>query len=305
MIPLASGCRYHCAVPAKTKSDHSGELRIPQPELPFTDPERIYNAAADHYDSAPLGFWNRYGRATVGRLDLRSGARVLDVACGSGASAIPAAEAVGADGRVTAVDLADDLLGLARAKAEMRKLANIDFITADMTSLGYPDETFDAVICVFGVYLAPDMEGLVAELWRMLRPRGKLAITTWGPRTFEPMYSAWNEALRFERPGVFPPVPPWDRIAAPGRLTQLFTDAGIPRTEVTPESGSQQLKSPTDWWSIVLGSGLRGEVEAMGPEAAARVRSHNIFWARQHSISAIETNVIYAASLKPGGQSAP
>ena len=54
-----------------------------------------YNAAADHFDDGPLAFWDRYGRKTIERLRLKPGSIVLDVGCGSGASAIPAAKAVG------------------------------------------------------------------------------------------------------------------------------------------------------------------------------------------------------------------
>ena len=56
--------------------------------------EKTYNAAADNFDAEPLAFWDRYGRRTVERMQLRSGAHVLDVCCGSGASALPAAQAV-------------------------------------------------------------------------------------------------------------------------------------------------------------------------------------------------------------------
>jgi len=79
-----------------------------------------YNAAADHYDDAANSFWGRFGRRTVERLALSPGARVLDVCCGSGASALPAAERVGPGGHVLGVDLAEELLTLARAKAATR-----------------------------------------------------------------------------------------------------------------------------------------------------------------------------------------
>src|SRR5215510_7313334 len=64
-----------------------------------------YNAAADSFDGAANTFCDRFGRRTVARLDLRPGARVLDVCCGTGASAIPAAEKVGSSGSVIGVDL--------------------------------------------------------------------------------------------------------------------------------------------------------------------------------------------------------
>jgi ubiquinone/menaquinone biosynthesis C-methylase UbiE len=146
-----------------------------------------YNAASDFYDHPVNSFWERYGRGTVARLRIKPGARILDVCCGSGASAIPAAEAVGPQGFVLGVDLADNLLTLARTKAKRRHLNNIEFRAGDMLDLQLPAMGFDAVICVFGIFFVPDMQEAVRELWRHVRPSGRLAITTWGPRFFEPV----------------------------------------------------------------------------------------------------------------------
>jgi ubiquinone/menaquinone biosynthesis C-methylase UbiE len=79
-----------------------------------------YDAAADHFDDEPLAFWERIGRRTVERLALSDGANVLDVGCGTGASALPAAEAVGPNGFVIGVDLSSRLIDRARAKATAR-----------------------------------------------------------------------------------------------------------------------------------------------------------------------------------------
>jgi ubiquinone/menaquinone biosynthesis C-methylase UbiE len=71
---------------------------------------RTYTAAADHYARPALGFWERWGAATVARRRLCSGDEVLDLCCGAGASALPAAQAVGLTGSVLGVDLAKPLL---------------------------------------------------------------------------------------------------------------------------------------------------------------------------------------------------
>lgn len=122
------------------------------------------------------------------------GAHVLDVGCGTGASALPAAEVVGPDGFVLGVDLSARLLDRARTKTAMCGLTNVEFRLADMTTRGFPDGRFDAVVSVNSIFFVPDMEGLVRELWRMVRPGGKLAVTTWGPRIFEPAYSRGDQA---------------------------------------------------------------------------------------------------------------
>jgi ubiquinone/menaquinone biosynthesis C-methylase UbiE len=78
------------------------------------------------------------GRRTVERLALSGDANVLDVGCGTGASGLPAAEAVGPNGFVIGVDLSSRLLDRARAKATAHGLTNVEFSPADMTALGYP-----------------------------------------------------------------------------------------------------------------------------------------------------------------------
>src|SRR5271165_5101267 len=148
-----------------------------------------YGAAADHYRLASLSFWDRFGAATVARLPLAAGDSVLDLCCGAGASAIPAARAVGSAAGVLGIDVAEPLLELARARAARAGLANIEFRYEDATCTGLPDGCFDAVVCVFGVFFAPDMPAFAAEMWRLVRPGGVLAITTWGPGLFEPANS--------------------------------------------------------------------------------------------------------------------
>src|SRR5215469_549747 len=117
---------------------------------------RTYGAAADHYSLDSLSFWDRFGAATVARLHLAPGQEVLDLCCGAGASAIPAAIAVGPTGRVLGIDVADPLLKLARARAARAGLANVQFRHGDAISPGLPNSCFDAVVCVFGVFFAPD-----------------------------------------------------------------------------------------------------------------------------------------------------
>jgi ubiquinone/menaquinone biosynthesis C-methylase UbiE len=271
--------------------------------LHLTDPVKIkaattYNSAADHFDDTPLAFWSRYGHRTVERLNLQPGSTVLDVGCGTGASALPAAEIVGPNGSVTGVDLAEKLLEQARAKAAQRHFRNVSFRMGDMTALGFPDGHFDAVISVFSVFFVPDMEVAVRELWRMIKPGGKLAITTWGPRFFEPVYTIWREAVRAERPDLYSVFNPWDRITSPDQLRQLVESSGVVDAEIVPESGNQPLHSPQDWWTIVLGSGLRGTVDAMDRATAARIQNQTVSWVRDNGIQSIETNVIYAAATK-------
>jgi ubiquinone/menaquinone biosynthesis C-methylase UbiE len=257
-----------------------------------------YNAASDCYDHPANFFWERYGRRTVERLRLPSGARVLDVCCGSGASAIAAAEAVGAGGHVLGVDLAENLLELARRKAKQRGLKNLDFRAGDMLGLGLPEAGFNAVVCVFGIFFVPDMRAAVRELWRLVLPGGKLAITTWGPRFFEPASTAFWDSVRAVRPDLYKGFNPWDRISEPGAVRALFAAAGIEDVDVAAEAGAHPLSSPEDWWQMVLGTGYRGTVEQLEAEDRERVRRENIDFMRQADVRSVEANVVYAVAVR-------
>jgi ubiquinone/menaquinone biosynthesis C-methylase UbiE len=162
-----------------------------------------FNTAADYFDAPALSFWNRFGQRTIEIANLQPGMRVLDACCGTGASAIPAALNVGMTGSVLGVDLAESLLELARNKSQRQGLTNIEFQCADFSTLNLPSESFDAIVCVFGIFFLPDMEAAVAELWRMLRPGGTLAITSWGARVFEPANRTFWNAIQSERPEMF------------------------------------------------------------------------------------------------------
>ncbi len=224
-----------------------------------------YNAAADCFDHPVNTFWDRFGRNTINRLDLKPGLRVLDVCCGSGASALPAAEQVGADGQVIGIDLAENLLNLARSKASNQGLTNVEFQLGDMLATGFADSSFDAVVCVFGIFFVPDMPTAVRELWRVLRPGGKLAITTWGQDFFEPANAVFWSVVRDVRPELYKGFSAWDRITEPATLMAMLNEGGIPEASIIAERGTHPIASPEDWWTMVLGSGYRGTIDQMLP----------------------------------------
>jgi ubiquinone/menaquinone biosynthesis C-methylase UbiE len=258
-----------------------------------------YNAASDFYDHPVNSFWARYGSRTVARLRLASGARVLDVCCGSGASAIPAAKAVEPNGSVLGVDLAENLLALARTKARERRLTNIEFRTGDMFDLRLSSSGFDAVICVFGIFFVPDMQAAVRELWRHVRPRGQLAVTTWGPRFFEPVNTAFWNSVRRVRSDLYKGFNPWDRICEPEALRALFLEAGASAPAAVAEVNSHPLGSPEDWWPMVLGTGYRGTIEQLDPAAREQVRKECLDYIRTAGVQSVEANVLYALATKP------
>lgn len=257
-----------------------------------------FNSAADYFDRPALSFWNRFGQRTIELADLQPGMRVLDVCCGTGASAIPAAMRVGATGSVLGVDLADALLELARNKSQQQGLKNIEFQCADFSNLDLPSESFEAIVCVFGIFFLPDMEAAVAELWRMLRPGGTLAITSWGARVFEPANRTFWNAIESERPDLYRQFTPWDRISEPASLQALVKSCGAIDVEVFAQTDSHQLATPEDWWTMAMGGGLRGTIDRLDAAAQERVKSINLEFLQANDIQALDSDVLYAIARK-------
>jgi ubiquinone/menaquinone biosynthesis C-methylase UbiE len=258
-----------------------------------------YNAAAEFFDAPALPFRDRIGRRTVDRMALKNGASVLDACCGSGASAIPAAEAVGANGRLLGVDLAESLLRLARAKASRLGLAHTEFRLGDFEKLDPATESFDAVICVFGIFFLPNMVAGIRSLWRLLGSRGQLAITTWGPRALEPGNSAFWEAVRKERPDLYRPFNPWERINNSASLYALLLEGGVKSDQVVADATAQPLNSPEDFWTIAMGASFRGTIQELDLEARERVREATTEYISRHNVRSVETNAVSAIATKP------
>jgi ubiquinone/menaquinone biosynthesis C-methylase UbiE len=273
-------------------------MKVNMPENAQDRAAFTYNAAADFYDATPLGFWDYFGRRTIELASLPSGSRVLDVCCGAGASALPAAEAIGPTGNVTGVDLAQQLLESARAKGIQRRLRNVEFEVGDMLSLRFPVASFDAVVCVFGIFFVPDMAMAVSELWSRIRPGGKLAVTTWGPNFCEPANDAFWCSIKNVRPDLYKGFNPWDRINGAPSLRKILNKAGIASPKISAENRLHPIGSANDWWTIVLGSGYRGTIEQLTQAERENVKEANLAFIRDENISAVETNVLYALATK-------
>jgi len=258
-----------------------------------------YNAAADHFDAAPLSFWSRHGEAAVELLNLQPGQRVLDVGCGTGASALPAARAVGPDGHVLGVDVAESMLDRGRAKARADGLSHIDFELKDMSALDPADGVFDAVISVFSVFFAEDVEAQIETLWTLVRPGGKMVVTVWGKAAFEPAASIFSEELRRVNPSVRTGVRPWERFTDPEAFRRALQNGGVEMPELTPVADRQLLAAPDDWWTIAMGSGYRGEIEQLAQGERDALRFGVVSRLRAENVTAVQTSVIHALAVKP------
>jgi ubiquinone/menaquinone biosynthesis C-methylase UbiE len=256
-----------------------------------------YNLAADHYDHASNSFWERFGRRTIDRLQIPPGARVLDLCCGSGASALPAALAAGPAGTVVGVDLARELIQLGQVKADRLGLTNVSFRVADILELDEPKESFDFVVCVFGIFFVPDMAAALRQMWSFVRDGGTLAATTWGTGLFEPVNSAYWTAVQRVRPELFKSFNPWDLLGEPALVRQLFENAGLPRPNIELEKGFHPIDHDEDVIALLMGSGYRGVIEQLSSAEQSQLREDVLSAVRSSGAASVNADVIYATAI--------
>ncbi len=259
---------------------------------------RAYDPASLDYQEASERFWKFLSLRTVEQMDLPRGGRVLDVACGPGASTLAAAESVGPQGRVIALDSSDQMLGMVSERASDHGLENVDVQLGDMAQLDAAPQSFDAVISVLGVFYVPDIQALVSALWRILKPGGQLAITTLGEGAFESAFGIWKSAVRAERPGA-PLTFSWERTEDPDSVRALIEGAGVTNPTLRLEPREVPIPTPDDWWLAVMGTSMRRTVLEMDEEATRRVRATCDQGLRDGDVKTMRMPGIYALARKP------
>ncbi|MET9390565.1 class I SAM-dependent methyltransferase [Streptomyces sp. NPDC006624] len=233
----------------------------------------VFSAGAEEFHRWSPGLWDRVGAATAALAAPVVGESVLDACCGAGASALPAARAVGPAGRVDAVDLAQGLLAIGERRAREEGLENIRFHAHDVTSWPAPGDGYDVVQCALGVFFFPDMDRDTAALTRKLRPGGRFVVTVWEKGALSGWQSALRGAVETER--ALPRPPQMDQLAridTTDALAAWLTGLGGSAPQVARRRFEVPL-SPETAWVLAVGSGTRRMLDGLSPEAVERVRA--------------------------------
>jgi arsenite methyltransferase len=125
-------------------------------------------------DTAVESFAGVANPFSLGRL--APGEHVLDLGCGAGTDTLVAAQMVAPAGRVTGIDMTPEMLSRARAAAAAMGATNVDFVEGDVEQLPFPAESFDVAISNGVIDLIPDKDAVFAEIFRVVRPGGRLQI---------------------------------------------------------------------------------------------------------------------------------
>lgn len=168
--------------------------------------------------------------ALIGLSNPQVGEHVVDVACGGGEITFDAADRVGAACHVLGLDISEKMVAVARAEAEARGSRNTSFRRSDAESLDCGDSLFDVALCSLGLMYVPKPPVAVAEMRRVLRPSGRIAVSVWGERR----HCGWAELFPIVDRRVKSDVcPMFFSLGAPGAIDATLADAGFIDVRVT------------------------------------------------------------------------
>lgn len=156
---------------------------------------------------------------------LRPKQHLLDIGCGSGQSAIPAAKH---GHTVTGIDIAENLIAHAKVKAQLENL-NVQFDVGDAEALPYQDKSYDVVISMIGAMFAPQPDRVVSEMARILRPGGKLYMANWTPQSMPAQLFKCVAEVTPPPVGTIPPVLWGDENTVQQRLEGYFDEIKLTR----------------------------------------------------------------------------
>ena len=251
------------AMPTKTTKTTASPGATPRPLSRAEEFDQMVVAragkAVEEHDRLGHGLHEKTDARFAELLEPKKGDRCLDIATASGTLALALADRVGPDGRVVAIDLAQAMLDLAERKARARRLRNIEWKQMNAQNLEFEDNTFDVVACSLAIFYFPDIEGALQEMMRVLKPGGKLGITTADPETaFSPLSQPYMAALRKLSDELKLDQPEYSDTAKLTRqkkgLLNLVKEAGFKDVEITEESIPVRFTTMEDWWEYGRGS---------------------------------------------------
>lgn len=234
------------------------------------------------------------GQELVGRLGFGPGLRVLDLGCGDGTTAIPAAQ-LGAD--VTGVDISRYLVDAGNRRAREAGLTNVAFQHGDahdLTSQG--DDQFDRVVSIFGAMFAPEPHRVAAEMVRVARPGGTITMGNWIPG--DP--TMVSQLLRIS--SAYTPPPPEGFVSPitwgqPEHVVDRFHAAGVPEDRISCERDTWRFEADCpaveylglfrDWYAPTMNAFAAaeqaGRADDLWNELAVLFKEHDLSDDPEHS----------------------
>ena len=240
--------------------------------------EQVWNNVSSgwkKWDDFIMEFLRPMGEAIIEKLEIKENDIVLDIAAGTGEPGLTIA-GIAKNGKVVGTDLSDEMLCLADAGAAAKGLKNYSTKTADACKLPFADHTFTKVSCRMGFMFFPDIQLAANEIYRVLKPGGRVAVSVWSA----PDKNFWSTAAtsvvkkHIELPTPAPDAPGMFRCSEPGLMTGIFAKAGFNYTGEQELTGQVDFIDADTYWQnrIDLSESLRAMLFGVGDATVSAIK---------------------------------
>jgi ubiquinone/menaquinone biosynthesis C-methylase UbiE len=219
----------------------------------------VFTRSASSYEQ--IRYFPIYGEWLVDTAHIPAGATVLDVACGRGAVLFPAAQRVGATGTVIGIDLAEGMARETDAEIKRRGLAQADARQMDAETLDFPDSFFDFVLCGFSMQFFPHLDRTLTEFRRVLKPNGRIAVTTWGDddsrwNWFDELRTSYGAVMRLGS----------QTLDKPEVIQRWFSQTGFSEIQIITKELDMVYRDEEEWWNVEWSISGRAGLEKLSAE---------------------------------------
>ena len=238
------------------------------------DTGQVTSDAAEVYEEFFLpALFSEWPPRLIEAARLKRGARVLDVACGTGVLTVEAAKAISPTGAAVGVDLNPGMLAIAR-----RKAPRLDWREAPAEDLPFGSADFDAVLSQFGLMFFQDRQAAIREMWRVLRPGGRLVIAVWGTLEQAVGYLAATRLLaRLFGEEIAALLRAPYTLGDPSVLEALLVESGVEKPDIAHLEGEARFPSIRSWMHTdVRGWTLSGRLDDEQFEILVREAEHEL-----------------------------
>lgn len=210
-----------------------------------------YSAGWRKWDEVLMTAMLPIAESLISSLNLTGNEHVLDVASGTGEPGLSISVLL-PEGRVTGSDLSENMVENANLHAHERGITNYQSQQCDATNMPFEDNSFDHIICRFGIMFFPDIESGLREMTRVLKPGGRLAVAVWAAPQLNSFITlmAMTVAERLNLPKPTPDKPGIFRCAQPGLTKQLLNNVGLSDVVEYSINGEATFESPEKYWDI-------------------------------------------------------
>lgn len=225
----------------------------------------VFDRSAELYGEKNNNFFDYFAKNLVAFASIPPSAHVLDVATGRGAILKQLVKSIHPLGKVIGIDISPNMIQ--HASRDLAEYPNIELVCADAENLEFGDDSFDYVFCGFGVFFFPNVQKALQEFFRVLKPGGKLLISTWGEddycnTTFHEIYQSFG----------FNNITPLRGFNNPDFIFEILSRSGFTKIKTVSDELDYVYPTVEDWISSLWGHATRGKLEVLNPHQMQQLK---------------------------------